>query len=361
LANVLLIVMGFLVSAGSSYALYRTAAQEIDESFREQFVALLGLRRDSLTQYLESVREEVRFWNKNQIMREAMVDFSTAFDLLGPGAEAELQRLYIDENPFPTGQKDSLERAGDGSRYSDVHYRYHYWLRSFLVHRGVYDVFLFQEDGDLVYTSFKERDYATNLNTGVLKDSDLGKALRQALDNPFPSYVAFFDFAPYPPSGGDPAAFLASTILADDGTLLGVLAFQIPSDRINEIMQVRAGMGESGETYAVGPDLLMRSDSRFSKESTILETRVDTVTTRLALDGQEGLQITDDYRGVPVLSAYGPVDFEGVRWAVLAEIDVDEAQAPVYALRRLWLLAGVLAGPLAFAAAVLLTARRRRA
>ena len=359
MANTLLIVMGLLISASSSYALYRAGAQEIDDAFRERFVALLEVRRDALAEYLDDVREEVRFWNKNQVMREAMTAFSVAFDELGPDAQATLQRLYIDENPFPTGQKDSLERAEDGSRYSDVHYRYHYWLRSFLLHRGVYDVFLFQADGDLVYTSFKERDYATNLNTGPFRDTDLGKAFRKALDNPFPSYVTFFDFAPYPPSNGDPAAFVSSTILDDDGTLLGVLAFQIPSDRINEIMQVRSGMGETGETYVVGTDLLMRSDSRFSKESTTLETRVDTVTTRLALEGQAGFQITDDYRGIPVLSAYAPVEFEGVRWAVLAEIDVAEAQAPVDALLRRWLMAGVLAGPLAFAAAVLLTSRMR--
>ncbi len=361
MANALLIAIGLLISAGSSYALYRAGAQEIDDSFRERFVALLEVRHNALAEYLDSVREELRFWNKNQVMREAMTEFSAAFDELGPDAEATLQRLYIDENPFPTGQKDNLERADDGSRYSDVHDRYHYWLRSFLLHRGVYDVFLFQEDGDLVYTSFKEVDYATNLNTGLFKDTDLGRALRKALDNPFPSYVAFFDFAPYAPSHGEPAAFVSSTILDDDGTLLGILAFQIPSDRINEIMQVRAGMGESGETYVDGPDLLMRSDSRFSKEPTTLKTRVDTVTTRLALEGQKGFQTTDDYRGIPVLSAYGPIDFEGVRWAVLAEIDVAEAQAPIDALRRLWLIVGVVAGPLAFAAAVLLTARTRAA
>ena len=307
----------------------------------------------------ESVLEETRFWNKNRVMRQALVEFSFAFDELGPDAGATLQRLYIDENPFPLGQKDNLERALDGSLYSEVHARYHYWLRSFLLHRGVYDVFLFQPDGDLVYTSFKERDYATNLNTGPWKHTDLGKALRKALENPFPSYVAFFDFASYAPSHDEPASFFSSTVLDDDGTLLGVLAFQIPAERINEVMQVRAGMGESGETYLVGPDLLMRSDSRFSEQSTTLETRVDTTTARLALEGQQGFQITDDYRGIPVYSAYGPIDFQGVRWAVLAEIDVAEAHAPIDALSRLWLLTGVIGGPLAWTLTVLLVMRSK--
>ncbi len=357
MAKVILILMGLLVSTGTSFALYRAASVELEASNRERFVALMQVRRDALAAYLESVLEETRFWNKNRVMRRALVEFSFAFDELGPDAGATLQRLYIDENPFPLGQKDNLERAPDGSLYSEVHARYHYWLRSFLLHRGVYDVFLFQPDGDLVYTSFKERDYATNLNTGPWKDTDLGKALRKALENPFPSYVAFFDFASYAPSHGEPASFFSSTVLDDDGTLLGVLAFQIPAERINEVMQVRAGMGESGETYLVGPDLLMRSDSRFSKQPTTLETRVATTTARLALEGQQGFQITDDYRGIPVYSAYGPIDFQGVRWAVLAEIDVAEAHAPIDALRRLWLLTGVVGGPLVWALTVLLVLR----
>jgi methyl-accepting chemotaxis protein len=351
-----LIAVGLLVSVGTGFALYRTGAQELEAANEERFTALMQVRRDALTAFLESMLEETRFWNKNRVMRQALVEFSITFDELGPDVEAELQRLYIDENPFPAGRRDNLERAPDGSRYSQVHARYHYWLRSFLLHRGVYDVFLFEPDGDLVYTSFKERDFATNLNTGEWKDTDLGKALREALDNPFPSYVAFFDFARYPPSGGTPSSFFSSTVLDDDGTLLGVLAFQVPYQRLNEVMQVRAGMGETGETYLVGADLLMRSDSRFSDESTTLKTRVDTATVHLALEGQEGFQITDDYRGIPVYSAYGPVEFEGVRWAVLAEIDVAEAQRPAATLQRTWAVASGL-GALVFAAAVLLGLR----
>jgi methyl-accepting chemotaxis protein len=98
-------------------------------------------------------------------------------------------------------------------------------------------------------------------------------------------------------------------------------------------MQVTAGMGESGETYVVGEDLLMRSDSRFSEESTTLKTTVDTETVRLALRGETGLQETPDYRGIPVLSAYGPLRFEAANWTVMAEIDTAEVLVPI---QRVW-------------------------
>ena len=82
---------------------------------------------------------------------------------------------------------------------------------------------------------------------------------------------------------------------------------------MNSIMQVSAGMGETDESYIVGSDYLMRSDSRFSEESTILVSEVKTATVDAALDGQTGVRTIADYRGIDVLSAYGPLDFLGAR------------------------------------------------
>ena len=149
--------------------------------------------------------------------------------------------------------------------------------------------------------------------------------------------------------------FSATAIRADDGELLGVLAVQLPIERLREIMQFTAGMGESGETYLVGEDLLMRSDSRFSEESTILRTTVDTKTVRRALRGETGVDVTDDYRGIPVLSAYAPLDYAGKRWAVMAEIDRDEVLAPVREARELLALGGLGALGLCLASLRVLT------
>ena len=90
------------------------------------------------------------------------------------------------------------------------------------------------------------------------------------------------------------------------------------------IMQFTAGMGASGETYLVGEDRMMRSESRFSENSTILKLRVDTHTVAKGLAGETGVDWTDDYRGIEVLSAYGRFARDGIVWAVMAEVDADE-------------------------------------
>jgi methyl-accepting chemotaxis protein len=235
-----------------------------------------------------------------------------------------------------------------------VHARVHPRARRFLEHHGYYDVFLFDPEGDLIYTAFKERDFATNLEAGRWRQTALGRAFRAARDAESPDFVVFTDFEPYEPSNGEPAAFVASPVRAEDGSLAGVLAFQVPIDRIDRIMQFTGGMGESGETYIVGVDRLMRSDSRFADESTILRVTVDTETVGRALAGETGVDVVDDYRGVSVLSAYGPLDFEGVRWAVMAEIDERELRQQALEPRRLFAsMLLVLAGIGAFIALLL--------
>ena len=91
--------------------------------------------------------------------------------------------------------------------------------------------------------------------------------------------------------------------------------------------------GDSGETYLVGRDHLMRSDSRFSEVSTTLETEVESSTVERALALQTGVDFTDDYRGVRVLSAYGVFSLDGLDWAVMAEIDREEVLQSVADLR----------------------------
>ncbi len=76
----------------------------------------------------------------------------------------------------------------------------------------------------------------------------------------------------------------------------------------------------------------------------MLETTVDTPTARLALAGESGLEVVDDYRGIRVYSAYAPVRFEGTTWALLAEIDEAELLRPVQRLRNTALIAALVLG-----------------
>jgi len=87
--------------------------------------------------------------------------------------------------------------------------------------------------------------------------------------------------------------------------------------------------------YLVGEDGLMRSNSRFSVKPTILQKEVDTEATREAFEGYVGVKVINDYRGVPVLSAYTPLNLNLINWALLVEIDEAEAFAAIHEVEGL--------------------------
>ncbi len=268
-----------------------------------------------------------------------------------------LKNSYITANPFKQGEKHKLDFANDGSTYSKVHAKYHPHFRTYLERYRYYDIFILDNEGELVYTVFKEHDLGTNLITGGLRDSNIGELYSRLRNTSDRNNLVFSLFDFYAPSYGAPAQFLGIPIM-DGKTKLGVLMIQIPIDEINKTMTgdkrwKELGLGNSGEVYVVGRDFKMRSDARElvenqkqfienikesgidskliqkmdSLKSSILMLEVKSESVKEALNGQIGSWIIKDYRNVDVLSAYSYVETPTGKWAIVAEIDLAEATA----------------------------------
>ncbi|MDA7878322.1 methyl-accepting chemotaxis protein [bacterium] len=260
------------------------------------------------------------------------------------GDAISLQYEYIQNNPNELGSKDLLDQAADGSGYSESHKLYHPIIRNYLEKFGYYDIFLVDiVSGDIVYSVFKEVDYATSLRDGPYASTNLGRAFSEAAKSSWKDSVAFVDYQTYPPSYEAAASFIASPIF-DGDKKIGVAIFQMPIGRINDILSERTGLGESGETYAVGSDHLFRNDSRFLNElgvdTTIINSDVSVNTDAVlsALDRNEsGNAIIKNYRGRQVLSSWQPltvdIDAEGNEdarhWALMSEVELSEVRRPV--------------------------------
>jgi methyl-accepting chemotaxis protein len=154
-----------------------------------------------------------------------------------------------------------------GETYDRIHKKYHPVFRNFLHKFEFYDIFLVDPDtGHIVYSVFKELDYATSLKTGPYRDTNFAQAFRRAAESSSPNTVVFEDYKTYRTSYDAAASFMASPIY-DGVTLEGVLVFQMPVGRIIKLMGTTAGLGETGKTYLVGPDGLMRSQLRGVEEN----------------------------------------------------------------------------------------------
>ena len=277
-----------------------------------------------------------------------------------------LQHHYLSNNPHPPASKSQLVMAEDLSYYSAVHEHYHPILTTFAESLGYYDIFLIDlESGDIVYSVSKESDYATSLKTGPYSTSNLGKLYRKIRNSQDRGDVQMVDFEFYRPSYNEPAAFAGITVFDEQYQSVGIVAVQISTERINQVMTggqrwQEQGLGNSGEVFLVGADGTMRSDTRllmrdgecYRKYTTtsggvdpvsqkicrmgtsILLQQVNNAATRSAREGQSGERVVTNYANTEVLSAYSPLNLAQLDWSIVAEMSTTEINAPIRTFQR---------------------------
>lgn len=293
-------------------------------------------------------------------------------DALLPTSNAQryLQALYT--APFTDWEAAiSFDDARDGSAWSAANARYNNYFREIVTRFEFEDALLLDTRGNVVYSAYKGADLGTNILTGPYRQALLRDAYTKALGANSVDYVGITDFGDYQPAD-EPTAWMVAPV-GPRGRVEGVLALQFPISSINRLMTVNrqweaAGMGRTGETFLVGPDGLMRSDSRLFLENpeqfkhdvveagtppdvaqqairqhgTTLVQPVETEATRLAQRGQSGTMIERDYLGQQTLQAYAPVELPGLHWSIIAKIDTAEAFTPVSAFTRTLVLSTVV-------------------
>ncbi|MBF0187976.1 MAG: methyl-accepting chemotaxis protein, partial [Magnetococcales bacterium] len=332
-----LILVGWFASQKASDALMKNAfnqlisVREIKKSQIERFFAErqgdMGVLVETVgTLRLEAFRklEAIRNIKKNQIegfFAERLGDIS----VLSSNGNVVDAMVAFTRAFNAEGQKIG------GPEWSAVHEQFGAWMEHYNKEYGYYDLFLISKNGHVVWSAYREPDLGQDVANGPLNSSGLGKLFRKAQSD-----TALEDFAPYAPSKGAPASFVGAPVKRN-GEVIGVVALQISLDAINKIMTDRSGLGKTGESYLVGPDLLMRSDSYLDPDNHTVVTsfgnpnkgKVDTEAARNALAGKTESKVIIDYNGNPVLSSYAPLQLKGLTWAILSEIDVAEAFSPV--------------------------------
>lgn len=393
---------------------YNSSKSEIENIVTKELVAIRENKSTQIEDYFKQIQNQITTYSNNKMIQSAMSEFKIAFSNVKNESTIDLdvsknnvlnylnnefvpalnqnlttpvsgnkflsknpntillQDQYISSNSNPLGSKHLLNRGASDISYNDIHQNYHPNIRSYLETFGYYDIFLVDADtGNIVYSVFKEADYATSLLDGPHKNSNIAAVFKSALNiskNEF--VIEDFDF--YNPSYNAPASFIASPIYKD-GIREGVLIFQMPINKINEVMTnnyswKNSGLGESGEVYLVGNDKTLRSNSRFliedfdnylktlsdsgvsdsilknieNNNTSVLLQSADTLSTQNALSGKTGTELIKDYRNIAVLSSYSPLSIAGLDYIILSEIDESEAFDSIYMLRNFMLFIALI-------------------
>ncbi len=263
----------------------------------------------AFVQDLFATLREVREERKIAVQKYLAVREAHVLDLARDPAIAESLRRF----------SSVWEHSGPKSpAYSSVESEFAEILAGFASRYDYYDVFLIDGQGRIVYTLKKEDDFGADLDCQPYRDMAIGQCYRLVRKG-----LALTDIEEYAPSGV-PSQFLGAPVLGPDGEMAGCLAFQLSFSYLNNLMVDRSGLGDTGEGYVVRRDRKMLTESRFVQDA-VLKQVVDTAAARNALKGHAGEEIIQDYRGEDVLSSYTFVDIGKVRWAVIVEMDLEEA------------------------------------
>ncbi len=217
--------------------------------------------------------------------------------------------------PPPPDLAQRIEHLKDGIR---SHYLHHYL--------SFYDILFVNGAGDIFHTIRRQGDYHKNLFEGELATTSLSRHLRQSPNS------RFVDFEYYVVSD-EPSAFLVEPVRTG-ATLEGWLVFQCSINKINSMFTQGENLGETGEIFLVNREQYLLTESRFSKEPSILNLHLSPQNIQAKFEEGTGHKIVTDYRGHRALSSFEVCEIGKSEWLLIAKIDEAEVITEQYRKRR---------------------------
>ncbi|MBN2349609.1 MAG: PAS domain S-box protein [Bacteroidales bacterium] len=263
-----------------------------------------------------------------------------------------LQYLYLAANSRPVTEKYLVNKAPDGSSYSQYHSNWHSFFRNLMQEYNLDDILLADKKGNIVYSVYKETDFAANLNNDIFKNTGLSAAYKMS-NNADKGFIYTSDLSFYIPSGGQPVLFISTPVYMNS-SYQGVLIFKVKSTTIDNIIKGKASEDKTSiaslnNVYLLGKDRYLRSNSsdiNFKKKelSKKIDKSIYTKTelikeynsaalliqgskefTSLCFSGLEGNGKYRNYFGDKMMERHSTLSISGLDWAIVSEISISDA------------------------------------
>ena len=316
-----------------------TAQHELAE---RRLVAFNLLRHDRLEEFIKAAREDVQLWSRHRLV----VDDARAFFADWAAMSAD-ERDAMAREFRPGGQldTDATLRTPAEQVYIEHFRRLQPELLEFIETHEFYDLFLFTPEGDLAFTVVRESDFGNSIGDpdDPLSGTGLEAVASAALKAGDHDAVFLSDFAPYAPSAGAMAAFLATPLVDRNGERLGVFAVQLNLDIFDDLLTFNEGLGETGFSLVVGEDGRARNTiPMLGEKGLAMRTVPPNPSLDSAMNGELASGRMRGGDGVPRFVAARPLQIEPHNWVVMTEMDVAEVRRPLWPY--LWLYLASLAG-----------------
>jgi methyl-accepting chemotaxis protein len=204
------------------------------EAARIQFSDSIRAKEAAVTGWLSAAQTEALIIADSPTTAEALTLLQRSFQSYDPAPGQTADRLteaYVTRNPHGQADRNLLDRAEGNQTYHAEHAAFHPYFRTVVDRAGFHGFFLFDPDGNMIYSVAKEADFTTNFLSGTYAASNLGQAVAAALASADDA-VHIADFRPYAPSAGIPASFLVAPVTGADGRRIGAIGLQLSLDRL---------------------------------------------------------------------------------------------------------------------------------
>ncbi|GAB4329426.1 MAG: hypothetical protein OHK0038_03430 [Flammeovirgaceae bacterium] len=391
------LIVGVLPLTLTIYAEYKSMTRTLREKSFEHLTSIRESRKKSIEQFFLQAYNNIEFFSQTSLI--AFKEFQNTFLSipqvnLSREKNIALKQYYAKKLiPNINASSDSIQKAlksyfPDDARSHQI--QANFWLEkenithpSFLKYQeilrkhqdmllkfnevyGYHNLLLVDnKTGYVVFEAHHEIDFGISLFHKTYAQQEIGRLFKRiremSIEN---AKILLSDFVQYMPNRNQPTAFIAAPIF-DRSENIGSVIVQISTLPINEIMTNSGkwetdGLGKTGESYLVGSDFKMRSDSRFyienpqtfidnaikrkkvadyenikKHQTTVLFYEINTEDVKSALSGKaETRLIEDDYQQEAALTSYTPLYIEGINWVLIAEIEANEAFLPIKQLSK---------------------------
>ena len=204
------------------------------EAARIQFSDSIRAKEAAVTGWLSAAQTKALIIAKSPTTAEAQTRLQRSFQSYdpAPGQPADgLTEAYVTRNPHGQADRDLLDRAEGNQTCHADHAAFHPYFRTVVDRAGFHGFFLFDPDGNMIYSVARESDFASNFLSGTYAASNLGEAVAAALAGADDA-VHIADFRPYAPSAGIPASFLVAPVTGAEGRRTGAIGLQLSLDRL---------------------------------------------------------------------------------------------------------------------------------
>ena len=246
------LVLTFVTVALLNVFAYRSSSALFGDQTEKAMSSMLTFRGDMLTEKLQALENQAASIAKIETLQQSMTGLKSGWNTISKStgdAKAELQRVFVTENPNPPAEREKLLKPeGPSGFYYSTHETTQAQIAAYLEGTSFSDMLIADQNGNVIYSFRKGPAFGENLSEGSWAATNLGRVFQQSVQAASAAVddVVGVNFSGLS-VGADPAApdIYFAVPFVKLGGYKGSLMFQVKADVFENLLSKGIVAGSS--------------------------------------------------------------------------------------------------------------------